>query len=170
MYQLRGYIDANTSASCSECYRLHGAKPINLYKDENSFFLPKGFVEDFSSAYCAQTTALKGWADFRYDFSVTHPISYGTVTGGSDLLRSQTAVSNYFIETSISSAEATPTTSDHSQVGVSAETPSATQPQPSARQSASGSVTAAAVSTGSANCLEPSTLLGVGVLGLFCLY
>ena len=127
-------------------------------------------MEDFSSAYCAQKTALKGWVDFRYRFSVTHPVSYGTVTGGSDLLRSQTAVSNYFTETSNSSAEATPTTSDHSQVGASAGAPSATQPQPSARQSASSSVTAAAVSTGSANSLEASALLGIGALGLFCLY
>ena len=163
-----------------------------MYRDEHFFFLPKGFVEDASSAYCAQTTSLKSWEDFRDNFSVTYPLSYGTATGGSDLLISKTAVSNYFTETSgcvaatptttdhnrTSSAAATPATIGHSQTRVSTGNSSATQPQsssrhsaqPSLRQPASGSVAAAATSTGNANTLEASALLGIGVLGLVCLF
>lgn len=169
VHKFEDQADADNNASCSECLRLHGARPISLNGDDHDVFLPTGFVEDLSSAYCAQKTELQNWADFRDDFSITHPLSYGTATGGADLLRSRTDVSNYFTETS-SSAEATPTTIDRGQTGVSAGNSSATQPHSSLRQSAKGSVAAAATSTGSANSLEASAVLGIGMLGLVFLF
>ena len=150
------------ASSCDECLRLHGAKPLNPAGEGLYNFIPTGFVQDLSSAYCAQKTASRGWSDFAGNFSVTHPVSYGTVTGGTDLLKGKTAVNNYFTETS-GEAQSTGTATGSIQRGGSIET---TQSSSSISQASRTAAVTAASSTGAADCLRSPRLFGIGLLGI----
>ena len=84
--------------SCDECLRLHGA--VARHGLSRGFqFIPTGFVKDLSSAYCAMPTATLRYIDFAGDFSITHPVSFDSQMGSTDLLHDKTAVSDYFTST-----------------------------------------------------------------------
>lgn len=139
------------SGSCNDCLRLHGASGSNS-SDVKAQFVPTGFVKDISSAYCGMPTATAQWAEFAKGFSATHPVTYGTETGGTDLLKDKTAVSNYFTSTPVTtSASSSPATTASARL----------------RSSGSGTTAAGATpqSTGGAGSLQVTALWGPLLLG-----
>lgn len=144
--------------ACDDCLRLHGASALNR-TGAGAQFVPTAFVKDLSSAYCAMPTATVNWDAFASNFSRTHPATYGTETGGVDLLKNKTAVSNYFTSTPLSAqSSSTPGTSAPARVGSNGS-------RTTARAGGSGTGTAPARSTGGAGSLQVSGLLGIGLLG-----
>ena len=145
-------------SSCDECLRLHGASAMNR-TGAGAQFVPTAFVKDLSSAYCAMPTATMNWDAFAANFSRSHPVTYGTETGGVDLLKNKTAVSNYFTSTPVSAdSSSTPATSAPARVGSNGSTTTA-------RAGGSGTGTAPAKSTGGAGSLQVSGFWVVGLLG-----
>lgn len=101
-------------------------------------------------------TATVQWGVFAKNFSATHPITYGTETGGTDLLKGKTAVSNYFTSTPVTaSSSSSPMDTAPAQLG----------PNGSRAPSGSGTTGSIPQPTGGAGSLQVSGLLGVGLLG-----
>ena len=90
-------------------------------------------------------------------------MSYGTQTGGTDLLQSKTAVSNYFTETS-GNSQAASTAAGNSDIEGTSRSPRATAPVSSPKSSSS--TVAAASATGGAVSLRAFGLLSAGLLGV----
>ena len=151
--------------SCDECLRLHGASSANG-TGGGLQFIPSAFVKDLSSAYCAMPTASLNYENFATNFTVTHPVSYGTATGGVDVLKGKTAVSDYFtssfiaVNTTSSPSTSAPNTSAPARTGGGdAQSTAANQPTSSPSPSATKA-------TGGAASTKVSGLLGVGILGV----
>ena len=156
---------ANVIQSCEECLRLHGGVPVHASHTGPFDFLPTAYVKDVSSAYCAQKTATVVWVEYASNYTLSHPMSVGTETGGADLLKSKTAVSNYFTETSGNSSMIS-TGTPSAGTGSSSQAPLAIKPSSTTESSASGAAAAAASSTGGANTLHMSACLVAGLLGV----
>ena len=144
--------------SCNECLRLHGAAPRNG-SSQGFQFIPTGFVKDLSSAYCAMPTATMYYTDFAGNFSITHPVSFGSQTGSTDLLHDKTAVSDYFTSTPITASSSSSTMPTSSVLVSGGATGSITQ-QTSTATSASPQA------IGGAGTAKVSRLLGIGMLGV----
>lgn len=157
--------NADDTSSCDECRRLHGAYPLDETDDDDAAFIPKSYDKAISSAYCAQKTASEVWTDYAEHFFVTHPIVYDTDTGGTDYLRSKTAVSNYFTETSGMTPVITTITKLRQNPSTS-QTPITLKPASTSKTSTSSAATAATAPTGGATSLRRSGLLGAGLLGV----
>ena len=92
---------------------------------------------------------------------MTHPVTYGSETGGVDLLKGKTAVSKYFTSTpATANATSSSTTSVPARSGSSGSQTSA------AKQPTSSTHPAATTSTGGAGTMKISGPLGVGMLGV----
>lgn len=169
---------ANDTSSCNECLRLHGAPPLGKSDLDVLAFVPTVHIEEVSSAYCAQKTASKVWRYFVDNFYMTHPIVYGSEIWGTDLLRSKTAVSNYFTETSgmtpviTTKPQSTSTTPDITtksqsrQTASTSQTPVTLKPASTLKTSANGTPTAAAAPTGGATSLRASAFIAGGLVGV----
>jgi len=154
-----------TIHSCSDCLRLHGASALNETVHGYEF-VPTAFVKDFSSAYCAMPTATLNYQHFAKSFTQTHAVSYGSETGGVDLLKGKTAVSDYFTSTSaVANSTSSSTTSAPARTGGGgSQSPAANLP--TTTNSPSTSSPAANPSAGAAGTVKVSGLLGVGILGV----
>ena len=172
---------ANDPSSCNECLRLHGAPTLgesDLDQLDALAFVPTVHIKEVSSAYCAQKTALKVWPYFADNFDMTHPIIYDTETWGTDLLRSKTAVSNYFTETSgmtpaiTTKPQTTGTTPNITtkpqsrQTASTSQTPVTLKSASTSQTSANGTPTAVVAPTGGATSLQGSAFLAGGLLGV----
>ncbi|KAI9762969.1 MAG: hypothetical protein M4579_000032 [Chaenotheca gracillima] len=88
------------AAGCMECLRLHGAPEESFNTaTEKVGFVPVPYVSAASRSYChmASTQEL---VDFLTSFTATATVNKGKYTSVSDLLGTNTAVSNYIIATS----------------------------------------------------------------------
>jgi len=123
-------------------------------------------VKDLSSAYCAMPTATLNYLEFARNFTQTHAITYGTETGGVDLLQGKTAVSNYFASTSApANSTSSSTTKAPARTGGGGSQSSAANLPTTTNGPATGSPTATP-SAGGAGTVKVSGLLGVGILGV----
>lgn len=169
---------ANDLSSCNDCLRLHGAAPLGESDTDAPVFVPIVHVKAESSAYCAQKTASKVWRYFVDNFDMTRPMVFDTETWGTDLLKSKTAVSNYFTESSgitpviTMNPQTTGTTPDittKSQSRLTAstsQTPVTLKPASTSKTSAIDTLTTAAAPTGGATSLRASALIAGGLLGV----
>lgn len=153
-----------TVYSCDECLRLHGATASNATRAGSSGrgyqFIPSAFVRDLSSAYCAMPTATLNYEEFAKNFTITHPVSYGTATGGVDLLKGKTAVSNYFTSSPIMA-----NTTSSSSMSAAART-GGTQSQSSSHQPTTSTRPAPTNAAGGVANLKIPGILGIGFLGV----
>jgi len=106
-------------------------------------------------------TATLNYLQFYGNFTKTHAISYGTETGGVDLLEGKTAVSNYFTSTSAAanSTSSSTTSAPASTGGGGSQSPASNQPTTT-------NSPAATHSAGGAGTVKVSGLLGFGMLGV----
>jgi len=111
-------------------------------------------------------TATLNYQDFAGNFTQTHAVSFGTETGGVDLLNGKTAASNYLTSTSTAAnSTSSSTTSAAARTGGGgSQSPAANIP--TTTNSPVTSSPAATQLTGDAGTVKVSGLLGVGMLGL----
>lgn len=116
-------------------------------------------MKDFSSAYCAMPTASLNYQDFASQFTQTHAVSYGSETGGVDLLKGKTAVSDYFTSTSAAanSTSSSTTSAPARTGGGGSQSPTSNAPTTTSSPAAKPS--------GGAGTVKVSGLLGIGMLG-----
>lgn len=105
-------------------------------------------------------TATLVFEEFASKFTQTHAVSYGSETGGVDLLKGKTAVSEYFTSTSaaVNSTSSSTTSAPARTGGGGSQSPAANLPTTTNSPVASPPA-------GGAGRVKVSGLLGIGIMG-----